>query len=109
KRKALYGAWEGMHATPSEVAITQALFFVLPPNGAETPPEALSDAYLRAHAGDRHGPPDAHRARFPDGRVGSHSLLATPEAGADLLALASREIAAQFSEFEASCRAGQEH
>ena len=84
-RSELYGDWEGMHATPSEVAITQATHRILPPGPAEEPPRKLSPDYIRAHAGDRHGPPDEHRRAFPDGRVGSHSALATPEDGKALL------------------------
>ena len=34
-----------------------------------------------AHSGDKHGSPDEHSKAFPDGRVGSHSALATPEIG----------------------------
>ena len=96
-RKSLYGDWEGMHATPSEVAITQALVRVV--TGAEAPPEQLSAAYIRDHAGDRHGPPAEHRRRFPDGRVGSHSALASPEQGAALLETAVREAAADYRDF----------
>jgi creatinine amidohydrolase len=107
RRKALYGEWEGMHATPSEVAITQALLGALPANGAETPPEALSAEYIRSHSGDRHGPPDAHRAHFPDGRVGSHSYLASATDGEELLALSAREIAKEFRDFEARCLAAR--
>ena len=77
-----YGEWEGMHATPSEIALTQAVGRVITHPMAQDPPEALPEGYLTAHAGDKHGPPDAHRAQFPDGRVGSHSALATPEDGA---------------------------
>lgn len=84
-RKDLYGDWEGMHATPSEVAITQATHRVLPPGAASAPPLKLSAEYIRNHAGDRHGPPDEHRRAFPDGRVGSHSALATAEHGKALL------------------------
>lgn len=84
-RTAYFGDWEGMHATPSEVAITQAIHRVVPPGAAKTPPKKLSADYVRAHAGDRHGPPDAHRRQFPDGRVGSHSALASPEYGTALL------------------------
>lgn len=100
RRKALYGAWEGMHATPSEIAITQSLYHVLPADGAETPPKALSADYIRAHSGDRHGPPEEHRAQFPDGRVGSHSWLAQPEHGAELLNLASEAISQEFTGFQ---------
>lgn len=96
-RKELYGDWEGMHATPSEVAITQALGRRV--SGAEEPPERLSAAYLRDHAGDLHGAAAEHRRRFPDGRVGSHSALATPEQGRDLLAAAVRGAAADYVEF----------
>ncbi|GAB5375677.1 MAG: creatininase family protein [Acuticoccus sp.] len=99
-RASYYGAWEGMHATPSEVAITMALFGPLsvPPEAAE-PPEPLPDGFLATHAGDRHGPPEAHRARFPDGRVGSHSALARVEHGKALLAAASAAVAADFAGF----------
>lgn len=98
-RKTLYGDWEGMHATPSEIAITQALLGALPEGDAVIPPKPLSADYIRAHAGDRHGPPDAHRAEFPDGRVGSHSALANPVDGARLLESAARGIAVEFAEF----------
>ena len=104
-RARLYAEWEGMHATPSEVAITQALHGARAPGLAATPPEQLSPDYIRAHSGDRHGPPDEHRAQFPDGRVGSHSALATPKDGAVLLDVAGRAIAAEFSEFAAQRRA----
>ena len=98
-RQALYGDWEGMHATPSEVAITQALYGPRDPGAAATAPEKLSPEFIRAHAGDRHGPPDDHRARFPDGRVGSHSALATPEDGARLLTVAAEAMAAEIAAF----------
>lgn len=98
-RRTFYGSWEGMHATPSEVAITQALHRVVPPGAAAEPPEALSAEYIAAHAGDRHGPPDAHRTRFPDGRVGSHSALARPEHGDALLRAAIDAVAADLTAF----------
>ena len=97
-RTELYGSWEGMHATPSEIAITQALHGTV----ERTPlpaPEPLDAAFRAAHAGDRHGPPDAHRARFPCGRVGSWSELARPGHGARLLELASHEAAADYVAF----------
>ena len=99
-REDLYGGWEGMHATPSEVAITQATHRIVEPSaGAEAPPEALAPEYIAAHAGDRHGPPDEHRARFPDGRVGSHSALATPEHGRLLLEAAEIAAAEDYAVF----------
>lgn len=94
-RDDLYGDWEGMHATPSEVAITQHLTGIVHV-GAETPPEKLSADFMRTHSGDRHGPPEAHRAAFPDGRVGSHSALARPEHGARLFEAAVAAVASDL-------------
>ncbi|MEM7301439.1 MAG: creatininase family protein [Pseudomonadota bacterium] len=92
-RREFYGDWEGMHATPSEIAITQATHRVVESGDAETPPEKLSAAYIKAHAGDKHGPPGEHRRDFPDGRVGSHSALAKPEHGKQLLDAATAAVA----------------
>ncbi len=99
-RRTLYGEWEGMHATPSEVAITQSLLGVITDERAEEPPQKLTPQYLRDHSGDRHGPPDEHRAEFPDGRVGSHSALATPTDGARLLEMAAQAISREFLDFQ---------
>lgn len=97
-RASLYGDWEGMHATPSEIAIVEALHGTA--NHAELdPPEKLSRDYMKAHAGDKHGGPDEHRATYPDGRVGSHSSLARPEHGVELLRLAAEAVAVDFKEF----------
>jgi len=99
-RRSLFGEWEGMHATPSEVSITQTLLGSLPPNEAAQPPEKLSHAFISEHKGDKHGPPDEHRAQFPDGRVGSHSALARHEMGEKLLQMAATAIQREFEEFE---------
>ena len=98
-RRQWYGQWEGMHATPSEIAITQALFGALPEKEAATPPRALTPEYIAAHSGDRHGPPDEHRTEFPDGRVGSHSALARPEHGAALIEAAVMAAAQDMTDF----------
>jgi creatinine amidohydrolase len=98
RRTELYGDWEGMHATPSEVAITQALHRRIE-RAPLPPPEPLDSAFRAAHAGDRHGPPDEHRARFPCGRVGSWSELARPEHGHELLSLAIAEAAEELAAF----------
>ncbi len=98
-RQAYYGDWEGMHATPSEIAITQATGRLVVSDLADLPPEKLSAAYIKAHSGDRHGPPDAHRSAFPDGRVGSHSGLATPDHGRALLAAAVGAVAADYKDW----------
>lgn len=104
-RRDLYGDWEGMHATPSEVAITQALYGAKPQGPAKLPPKKLSAQYIRDHSGDRHGPPKEHRALFPDGRVGSHSALAAPQHGQQLLDVASSAIAGAFRAFSDSRQA----
>ena len=98
-RSAYYGSWEGMHATPAEVAITQATHRIVPPGEAASPPERLPAGFIERHAGDRHGPPEEHRRRFPDGRVGSHSALATPKHGAALLEAAAAAVADDYSRF----------
>ena len=98
-RQKYYGDWEGMHATPSEVAITQALHRRVTSPLAGQPPMKLSAAYIKAHADDRHGPPDAHRRDFPDGRVGSHSALATPAHGRTLLSAAIHSVANDYQEW----------
>lgn len=95
-RQEYYGEWEGMHATPSEVSITQATHRTIPPGSAEKPPRKLSREYIREHSGDRHGPPDQHRKQFPDGRVGSHSALASPKHGRSLLKLAETALAEDY-------------
>ncbi|WP_282170315.1 creatininase family protein [Ruegeria atlantica] len=97
-RRGYYGDWEGMHATPSEVAITQATHRVVQA-GDTSPPRKLSAEYIAAHAGDRHGPPDEHRRDFPDGRVGSYSELARPEHGRELVNAAAQAVAADFASF----------
>lgn len=100
-RQELYGEWEGMHATPSEVAITQASHRIVAPGSAAEPPEKLSAEYIDAHSGDRHGPPGKHRERFPDGRVGSHSALADPASGRRLIAAAEAALADDYLQFVA--------
>lgn len=98
-RQQLYGAGEGMHATPSEIAITQ---HVLPQQRrADTlaAPPLLSAAFLKFHAGDNHADADSHRAQFPDGRVGSHSGLARPEHGQALLQAAAQAAAGDLQAF----------
>ncbi|MCG6903559.1 MAG: creatininase family protein [Rhodobacter sp.] len=98
-RSEFYGAWEGMHATPSEVAITRADGRVIHHPDADAPPRRLTAEFIRQHAGDRHGGPQEHRAAFPDGRVGSHSALATPEHGRRLLEAAATAVAEDYRAF----------
>lgn len=99
-RSEWYGDWEGMHATPSEVSITQATHRVVSVSDLE-PPEKLTPEYIVAHAGDKHGAPDDHRRDFPDGRVGSHSGLARVEHGVELVKVAAESVAGDYCGFAA--------
>lgn len=98
-RQQYYADWEGMHATPAEIAITQVTHRIIESGSATQPPEKLTLDYIMAHSGDKHGPPDEHRQQFPDGRVGSHSALARPEHGKALLEAAGKAVAADFMAF----------
>lgn len=98
-RKALYGAGEGMHATPSEVAITQHTLPASQRSAASPAPAPLTPEFMRNHAGDNHWDAAAHRAAFPDGRVGSDSALATSEHGRQLLAAAVDGACADYAAF----------
>lgn len=99
-REELFGAGEGLHATPSEIAITQAVQRVVAGTPPAVPP--LQSETLRALAGDRHAPAEAHRRQFPDGRVGSDAGLARPEHGERLLEAAAEAVAQDYGDFVAS-------
>lgn len=94
-----FGEWEGMHATPSEISITQKFQRSPDVELPEKPKQALSASYIRNHTGDFHPPADQHRAEFPDGRVGSHSALASPDIGSDIVAAAALAVVEDFRAF----------
>ena len=98
-RRELYGAGEGMHATPSEIAITQHTLPASRRSAALEAPAVLAADFLRDHGGDNHWDAQSHRAAFPDGRVGSDSALARPEHGAALLAAAIVGACADYQDF----------
>jgi creatinine amidohydrolase len=97
-RRQLYGASEGYHVTPSEVAITMAAHpahitrFERAP-----PPKASGDVLL--HAGDNYYDAADFKARYPDGRVISDGALATPEHGERLIAAAVDDLAMDLAAF----------
>ncbi len=98
-RKLLYGAMEGMHATPSEIALTLHAHPDAARRADASPPAALPAEFLRDHGGDNHWDARTHRAAFPDGRVGSDSSLATGEHGRALLAAAVDGACADYAAF----------
>lgn len=98
-RKQLYGAAEGYHVTPSEVAITLAAHPESIGEIDRPAPPPLHDMIL--HGGDNYYDAADFRARFPDGRVVSDAALATRRHGDELLAAAIDDLA---RDFEAFCR-----
>jgi creatinine amidohydrolase len=102
-RKRLYGANEGFHATPSEIAITQAAWPDHIGDISDTPaPPSHGRNDLMDHAGDNYAEAADYVRRFPDGRVISHSGLARREHGEALLQAAVDDLAADYTAFLAS-------
>ena len=98
-RYRLFGDGEGMHATPSEISITRALRSAVPPEPEMASWSPLPASHLRDRAGDFHEDARAHRAAFPDGRVGSDSALSNAAHGHALLDTAARELVADYRRF----------
>lgn len=98
-RQRLYGAAEGMHATPSELAITRHQLPAASRPDQLSPPALLSADFIKLHGGDNHEHAAAHRAQFPDGRVGSHSALGMAEHGRALIESAAEAAAKDYSDF----------
>ncbi len=90
KAKELYGNKEGSHATPSEVAVTQYVY----PEAIKTAPldDNVASGYPIYGAAD-------FREHYPDGRMGSHPDLATPEHGKQLYELAVKDLSNRYLEF----------
>ncbi len=91
-RKKYFAEKEGRHATPSEIAVVQYLRNELI-HDAPLPPPAPPQ-------GDIYGAQD-FRQKYPDGRIGAYSELATPELGQSLFEAAvlggEKEIKLFFS------------
>jgi creatinine amidohydrolase len=102
-RRGLYAESEGWHVTPSEIAITAALHpdRVVPSRFPAGVPTEVESAVMQ-HGGDPYFDAADHRARYPDGRVGSDPSLATAADGETLLEAASRGIAEDYAAFLAA-------
>ena len=98
-RRELYSDVEGLHVTPSEIALTPHLFPGSIGPVTVGPAEMLSSAERRDRAGDDHYDATDHRRRFPDGLVGSAPSLATPEHGRRLFDAAVADAIADFQTF----------
>lgn len=89
--KKLFGDKDGMHATISEVSVTQHLF----PEQIKSAPDMGPPEPFKSRWSDAAD----YRAKFPDGRIGSHPELATPAAGKQVFDLAVAEIAEEVAAY----------
>ena len=86
----LYGGSEGSHATPSELSLTYYAYPESVKSAPQDPKIAPNGPILDA---------DDYRRRFPDGRIGADSSLATVEDGKKLYEAAVTDIARDYEEF----------
>ena len=86
----LFPVGEGMHATASEVSVTQYAL-----------PQAIKNVEMSPKIAPVGGFADAadYRERFPDGRIGSDPAQATPEAGAEIVSFAKQALIGEAREF----------
>ncbi|MCR9255820.1 MAG: creatininase family protein [Alphaproteobacteria bacterium] len=88
-----FGDLEGMHATISEVSVTQYAY-----------PDAIKDVgpmEKAGHAGRPFGDCDDYRTLYPDGRMGSKPDLATPEHGKALVEASVSDLVEDYKAFMA--------
>lgn len=86
----LFGAAEGSHATPSELALTWHAY-----------PELAQPRVLEPRIAPRgeFGDASDYRRRFPDGRIGSDPSLASVEAGGRLFAAGVEDTLEDYAAF----------
>ena len=85
----------GSHATPAEIAVTQAAY-----------PDSIKSANIEPRIAPTGPIRDAadYRARFADGRIGSDPLQASPEKGRELIGKAVAALLNEVAEFEAEAQ-----
>jgi creatinine amidohydrolase len=98
-RQQWFGQWEGIHATPSEIAITQAVHTEHVRALDEFVPTALAEGMAQELSGDRHYDAQHHRQTYPDGTLGSDPRLASVERGKALLSAAGAAVACDYARF----------
>ncbi len=88
----LFPAGHGAHATPSEIAVTQAAY-----------PDRIKTAQYTPRIAPMGPIRDAldYRARFPDGRIGSDPAQASPEAGRQIIDAAAPALLRDAGAFAA--------
>ncbi|MDQ1154547.1 creatinine amidohydrolase [Brevundimonas sp. SORGH_AS 993] len=91
----LFPTGHGMHATPSEIAVTQAAY-----------PDHLKSAPYSPQIAPNGPIRDAldYRARFPDGRIGSDPAQASPEKGRRIIDAAAPALLRDVAGFAAEVR-----
>jgi creatinine amidohydrolase/Fe(II)-dependent formamide hydrolase-like protein len=89
--KRLFPDGEGSHATASEVAVTYYRYRAFQKRVEMRPKIAPAHGPIRDAAD--------YRRRFPDGRIGSDPSQATPEAGAEIVAVAKAALIADVKTF----------
>ncbi len=97
-RRRMFGDREGLHATPSEIAIT-LVGNRLPDTRDAAAFRALDPAEIREHAGDNHQDANRHKATFPDGCVGSDPSMASKALGEEILTEAAEALRKDYLEF----------
>ena len=93
----LFPTGHGMHATPSEIAVTQAAY-----------PERIKTADYSPQIAPNGPIRDAldYRARFPDGRIGSDPAQASPENGRQIIDAAVPALLGDIAAFAAETQPG---
>lgn len=93
----LFPTGHGMHATPSEIAVTQAAY-----------PDRIKTAGYSPQIAPLGPIRDAldYRARFPDGRIGSDPVQASPQKGQQIIDLAAPALLEDVRAFAAEALPG---
>jgi len=86
----LYGSSEGSHATPSKISLPYFAYPDSVKSASQEPKIAPNGPILGA---------DDYRRRFPDGRIGADSSLASIEDGKKLYEAAVTDIARDYDNF----------